>query len=42
MDEIKTFCRMVTAKKQTIALQEEIDALYAAAEKGIIGMGAGS
>ena len=42
MEEIKTFCRVVTAIKQTIALQEEIDALYAAAEKRIIGMGTGS
>ena len=42
MEEIKTFCRVVTAIKQTIALQEEIDALYAAAEEGVIRMGTGS
>ena len=42
MEEIQTFCRVVTAIKETIALQEEIDALYAAAEKGVIGMGTGS
>jgi hypothetical protein len=37
MEEMQTFFRVVTAIRQTIALQEEIDALYAAAEKGVTG-----
>jgi hypothetical protein len=42
MEEVKTYCRVVTAVERTIALREEIDALYAAAEKGVIRMGIGS
>lgn len=30
--EVRTYCRIVTALARTIALQEEIDALYAGAE----------
>jgi hypothetical protein len=33
LEEIKTYCRVVTAIQRTIALQEEIDALYLEAEK---------
>ena len=35
-EEIKTYCRVVTAIQRTIALQEEIDALYPEAESQII------
>ena len=33
LEEIKTYCRMVTAIQRTIALQEESDALYPEVEK---------
>lgn len=33
LEEIKTYCHVVTAIQRTIALQEEIDALYPEAEK---------
>jgi len=33
LEEIKIYCRVVTAIRHTIALQEEIDALYPEAEK---------
>jgi len=36
LEEIKTYCRVVTAIQRTIALQEEIDALYPDAETQII------
>jgi len=36
LEETKTYCRIVTALQQTIALQEEIDALYPEVEKQII------
>ncbi len=36
MEEIKTYCRIVTALAKTVAIQEEIDALYPEAEKDII------
>jgi predicted helicase len=35
LDEIKTYCRVVTAIQCTIAVQEEIDALYPEAEKSL-------
>ncbi len=38
LEEIKTYCRVVTAIQQTIALQEEIDALYPEAETQIVGI----
>ena len=38
LDEIKTYCRTVTALRYTIALQEEVDALYPQAEKTVISM----
>jgi hypothetical protein len=34
--EIKTYCRVVTAIRCTIALQEEIDALYPQVEKALV------
>ena len=34
--EIKTYCRVVTAIRRTIALQEEIDALYPEAENQVV------
>jgi len=36
LEEIKTYCRVVTAIQRTIALQEEIDALYPEAEKEVV------
>ena len=36
LEEIKTYCRVVTAIQRTIALQEEIDALYPEAETLIV------
>jgi len=36
LEEIKTYCRVVTAIQRTIALQEEIDALYPEAETRIV------
>jgi len=36
LEEIKTYCRVVTAIRRTIALQEEIDALYPEAEAKIV------
>jgi hypothetical protein len=38
LEEIKTYCRVVTAIQRTIALQEEIDALYPEAEARIVRM----
>ncbi len=38
LEEIKTYCRVVTAIKRTITLQEEIDALYPEAESQIVEM----
>jgi predicted helicase len=35
LDEIKTYCRVVTAIQCTIALQEEIDALYPEVERNL-------
>jgi hypothetical protein len=35
LDEIKTYCRVVTAIQRTINLQEEIDALYPEAERNL-------
>ena len=35
LDEIKTYCRVVTAIQRTITLQEEIDALYPEAERDL-------
>jgi len=39
LDEIKTYCRVVTAIQRTIALQEEIDALYPEAESQVVESG---
>jgi len=36
LDEIKTYCRIVTAIQKTIEIQKEIDALYPDVEKKII------
>jgi len=36
LEEIKTYCRVVTAIQRTIALQEEIDALYPEAESQVV------
>jgi hypothetical protein len=36
LEEIKTYCRIVTALQKTIAVQDEIDALYPEAEKKIV------
>lgn len=36
LDEIKTYCKVVTAIKRTIEIQEEIDALYPEAEADVI------
>jgi predicted helicase len=36
LEEIKTYCRVVTAIQRTIALQEEVDALYPEAEIEIV------
>lgn len=37
-DEIRTYCRIVTAIQKTIEIQEEIDALYPGAEADVIEM----
>jgi len=42
LDEIKTYCRVVTAIQRTIALQEEIDALYPEAERQIVKIDGGA
>ena len=36
LDDILTYCRIVTALSQTIALQEEIDALYPSVEEKLL------
>jgi len=36
LEEIKHYCRVVTALKRTIEIQEEIDEVYPAVEKEII------
>ncbi|MFH1927232.1 MAG: type ISP restriction/modification enzyme [Chloroflexota bacterium] len=36
LGEIRTYCRVVTAIQRTIVVQEEIDALYPEAEKGLV------
>jgi len=36
LDEIRTYCRVVTAIGKTIAIQQDIDALYPAAESSVI------
>ncbi|MCK4389053.1 MAG: N-6 DNA methylase [Desulfobacterales bacterium] len=41
LEEIKTYCRIVTSIQRTIALQEEIDALYPQAEAKIVKIGDG-
>jgi len=38
LEEIKTYCRIVTALQQTIAIQEEIDALYPKVEERCVGI----
>lgn len=32
LEDIRTYCRIVTALQRTIELQQEVDALYPAAE----------
>jgi len=39
LEEIKTYCRVVTAIRCTIASQEEIDALYSVAEDQVVEIG---
>ena len=41
LEEIKTYCRVVTAIQRTISLQEEIDALYPEVEIQIVKIGGG-
>jgi hypothetical protein len=36
VDEIKTYCRIVTALQKTIQIQEEIDAIYPKVEEQIV------
>ena len=36
LEEIKTYCRIVTAIRRTLALQKEIDALYLQVEKKVV------
>ena len=36
LDEIKTYCRVVTALQRTIEIQEEIDVLYPKVEEQVI------
>ena len=38
LEEIKTYCRIVTAIRRTIALQEEIDELYPQVEKEVVAL----
>jgi len=38
LEEIKTYCRVVTAIQRTIVVQEEIDAVYPEAERQVVGM----
>jgi hypothetical protein len=38
LDEIKTYCQVVTAIRRTIEVQEEIDALYPQVEEEVVGM----
>jgi len=39
LDEIRTYCRIVTALQRTISIQAEIDAIYPTAEQTTISMG---
>ena len=38
LDEIRTYCRIVSALGRTLALQAEIDALYGAVEDSVLGL----
>ena len=38
LDDIRTYCRIVTALKRTIEIQAEIDAIYEDAEGAIVEM----
>ncbi len=38
LDEIRTYCRIVSALGRTLALQGEIDALYGAVEDSVLGL----
>jgi len=40
LDDIRTYCRIVTALKQTIDIQGEINALYPGIEKGVLSLAA--
>ncbi len=39
LDEIRTYCRIVTALDRTIAIQDEIDDLYRAVEGRVVALG---
>jgi len=36
LDDIRTYCRIVTALGRTLVIQTEIDALYPGVEKGVV------
>ena len=36
LDDIRTYCRMVTAIAATLSIQDEIDNLYPETEKGVV------
>lgn len=36
VEEIRTYCRIITALQKTVEIQEEIDALYSGVEEGIV------
>jgi hypothetical protein len=40
LDDIRTYCRIVTALKRTIDIQGEINALYPEIEKGLLSLAA--
>jgi len=40
LDDIRTYCRIVTAVKRTIDIQTEINALYPEIEKGVLSLAA--
>jgi hypothetical protein len=42
LDDIRTYCRVVTALERTIAIQEELDELYPKIEENLLAVSAGS
>jgi len=38
LDDIRTYCRIVTALQRTIAIQSDIDAIYPTAEETTVSM----